>query len=196
MEISIYTDDENHKFNYEIDVLNLIHQSNVSQDRLKTFFLDCIKAFDVAQSKFLADYDFSELLNYDAVITVSVPYVSTPHHRLPAVFTTDITDLSLNDTISPIVYSADAFKIVCDCLQKPFIFVPFVFSNWVKENKDYYSTDLYRITSARGLKKELQCFGLTNQSKVLILIFSYTTGINKKALDRTVDTVISICEEL
>ena len=196
MEISIYTDDENRKFNYEIDVLNFTHQSNVSHDRFKTFFLDCIKAFDVAQSKFLADYDFSELLNYDAVITVSVPYVGTPHHRLPAVFTTDITDLSLSDTISPIVYSADAFRIVCDCLQKPFIFVPFVFSNWVKENKDYYSTDLYRITSARNLKKELQCFGLTNQSKVLILIFSYTTGVNKKVLNRTVDTVISICEEL
>lgn len=196
MEISIYTDDKNRKFNYKIDVLNCTYQSNVSHNRLKTFFLDCIKAFDVAQSKFLADYNFSELLNYDAVITVSVPYIGTPRHRLPAVFTTDITDLSLSDTISPIVYSADAFRTVCDCLQKPFIFVPFVFSNWVKKNKDYYSTDLYRITSAKGLKKELQGFGLTNQSKVLILILSYTTDINKKVLDRTVDIVISTCKEL
>lgn len=140
---------------------------------------------------FVYDFNYASLLDYDVIVIVGTPY-----HRLPAVFTTDINNLPLNDTISPIVYSADAFRTVCDCLQKPFIFVPFVFSNWIKENKDYYSTDLYRITSARGLKKELQGFGLTNQSKVLVLILSYTTGVNKKALDRTVNTVISICEEL
>ena len=165
------------------------------EDRELTFVEKCLNTYSYF-TVFDFKLNYSELLNYDAVITVSVPYVGTPHHRLPAVFTTDITDLSLSDTISPIVYSADAFRTVCDCLQKPFIFVPFVFSNWVKENKDYYSTDLYRITSARGLKKELQCFGLTNQSKVLVLIFSYTTGVNKKVLDRTVDTLISICKEL
>lgn len=153
MEISIYTDDKDRKFNYEIDILNFTHQSNVANTPKSSFFLDCIKAFDVAQSKFLADYDFSELLNYDAVITVSVAYVGTPHHSLPAVFTTDINNLPLNDTISPIVYNADAFRTVCDCLQKPFIFVPFVFSNWIKENKDYYSTDLYELLQQEVLRK-------------------------------------------
>ena len=195
MEISIYTDDEYVNSNHKITRLDFTHQNNVTKHS-KAFFLDCIKAFDVSQSKFLADYNFSELLNYDAVITLSAPYVRRSYNKLPEIFNSDISKLSSNEKISPIVYTSDAFRTVCDCLQKPFIFVPFVFHDWVKGNKDYYSTDLYRITSTKSLKKELQGLGLTNQSKILVLVFSYTTGVRKPVIDRVIDTVITTCEEL
>nr|DAN79527.1 MAG TPA: hypothetical protein [Caudoviricetes sp.] len=195
MEISIYTDADYVNPKHKITRLDFLHQSNVSK-RSKAFFLDCIKAFDISQSKFLAEYNFSELLTYDAVITLSAPYIRGSYNKLPEIFNSDVSKLSLNEKISPIVYTSDAFRTICDCLQKPFIFVPFVFHDWVKENKDYYSTDLYRITSTSCLKKELQDLGLTNQSKVLVLILSYTTGVKRLVLDKVVDTVISTCEGL
>lgn len=196
MEISIYTDDNYITPNHEITKLDFIHQSNVANTHKSSFFLDCIKAFDVSQSKFLAEYNFSELLTYDAVIALSAPYIRESYNHLPNIYTSDVSKLSSNEKISPIVYTADAFRTVCDCLQKPFIFVPFTFHNWVKENKDYYSTDLYKITSAKCLKKELQGLGLTNQSRILVLILSHTTGVRKVVLNRVVDSVISTCEEL
>lgn len=197
MEISIYTDADYTNPKHEITKLDFMHQSNIANTPSRlSFFLDCVKAFDVSQSKFLAEYNFSGLLNYDAVITLSDPYIRGSYNRLPEIFTSDVNKLSANEKISPIVYTSDAFRTVCDCLQKPFIFVPFTFHNWVKENKDYYSTDLYKITSAKCLKKELQDLGLTNQSKVLVLVFSYTTGVRKSVLDRVVDSVVATCEGL
>nr|DAV68874.1 MAG TPA: hypothetical protein [Caudoviricetes sp.] len=51
MEISIYTDADYINPKHEITKLDFMHQSNIANTPSRlSFFLDCIKAFDVSQS--------------------------------------------------------------------------------------------------------------------------------------------------
>lgn len=191
MDISIYSDKPLYGIKYSINTIreNFYYNSNKQQ----TLLTKCAKAFNVHSADYVLDFNYPDLLHYDAVIALTSYYndfafIPNKTHKctLDIVFSSKI--------IVPKASSLDLFRFINNCINIPFIYIPIKSNNFIDKNRKDYSTNLYKITSEKYLRNEFKKLGLTSSSKVLILV-KLSAEIFTLRVQRKLNDIIKACED-
>lgn len=200
MELIIYAPNQLEKANHKVNELYTQKYSYLyaddKEDAHYIYLANCVKAVKNDDLSYvIGKIDYSILTDCDAVIDLGKPYVfHSVENLLNARFT--IKDkIPQKDLITPNSYISDIFLFISECLNIPFLLVSPEIDKKFKYVKEYYSTEGYRLTSSRSLKKELQKLGLNNSSRILILVSDYTKEHKQHTIQK-LNTVVKICKEL
>lgn len=142
MEFSIYSDKPLYGIERPINIIEENHYYEANKQQI--LLAKCAKSFNPHSADCILEFNYSNLLHYDATITLTSYYndfafIPNKTHKctLDIIFSSKI--------IAPKTYSLNLFRFINNCINIPFIYIPIKSNNFIERNRKDYSTDLYKI---------------------------------------------------
>lgn len=115
------------------------------------------------------DIDFTDLINYDAIIYVGKTYIGDDVDDIyPNTFKAN-HELHWFEKIFPQTFNADIYNAICHCMGIPFIFISTDNQISAEVAESYSGDNYYILTSPYELQHTLRKLNISSKSKVLLL---------------------------